>query len=206
IDPSKLRIELYPADVLKRKAEPVDPSPDTAAVAERMIALMHGADGIGLAAPQIGLSWRMFIAHVPAYPENAPDDAPDRTTSNQPDGNAPGDRASENGMAPETNTEPEVYINPVIESSEGAPELAGEGCLSIPGVTGDVQRPPVIDLSWTDLAGNRQRRKASGLLARCWQHELDHLDGVLILDRMIEPSRIKSRVAIRNLERQARGC
>jgi len=58
-------------------------------------------------------------------------------------------------------------------------------------------------MRWTDLKGNTRTARAGGLLARCWQHEMDHLDGVLILDRMTEPSRVKMKPQIRALEKQA---
>ncbi|MGV6814776.1 MAG: peptide deformylase, partial [Phycisphaerales bacterium] len=68
IDPAKLRIELYPTQTLKTKAKPIELNDEVRQVAQRMIELMNGARGIGLAAPQIGLSWRMFVAHVPPDP------------------------------------------------------------------------------------------------------------------------------------------
>lgn len=181
VDPSTLRIVLYPAEVLRRTAEPIEPTENVRAVAARMIELMHGAEGIGLAAPQVGLPWRMFVCHVPAS-----------------------DRRDADADPPETTPAPEVYLNPRIQPLLGTPELYPEGCLSLPGITGDVIRPTVVRMTWTDLDGNQHERTAGGLLARCWQHELDHLDGVLILDRMTQQARVKCRAAIRSLEKSAR--
>lgn len=180
-DPSDLRIVLFPAAVLRTPADPIDPTPQVRAMAERMIELMHGADGIGLAAPQVGLPWRMFVAHVPPGEGRSPDSDP-----------------------PAANNGPEVFINPEIIASEGEPEVYDEGCLSLPGITGDVTRPPTVTLAYTTLDGARVERKATGLLARCWQHELDHLDGVLILDKMPSAQLAKNKAAIRNLERRRR--
>lgn len=181
VDPSMLRIDVYPTEVLRRKADPVDPGPELRAVAERMVQLMHSADGIGLAAPQVGLSWRLFVAHVPEDEQRSADAEP-----------------------PSASAAPEVFVNPEIVGHDGLPEASEEGCLSLPGIHGDVYRPPIVTVRAQDLAGKTFERTASGLLARCWQHEIDHLDGVLIIDKMTQMSRLKNRSAIRQLERSRR--
>jgi peptide deformylase len=182
VDPSTLHIHNYPAEVLRQRADEIDPTPEILAVAQRMIQIMHDAPGIGLAAPQVGLSWRLFVVDVP------PDDDPEHHRSPDDD--------------PPTATQgPQIYINPVIEKFEGRPEAAEEGCLSLPRILGDVIRPTAVTMSYTDPDGARHTRRAAGLLARCWQHELDHLDGVLILDRMTLPSRTRVRARVRELER-----
>lgn len=147
-------------------------------LALRMIELMRQADGIGLAATQVGVPWRLFVAFVP-----------------------PGEGRSPRHTPPTAMVEPEVYINPVLSDFQGSPEPAEEGCLSLPGVTGVVYRAPVVAITATDLQGQRFSRRGAGLLARCWQHEYDHLDGVLILDRMTHASRLRVRPAVRRLER-----
>jgi len=172
--------QLYPAEVLRKKAEPIDPTAEVAAIASRMVELMREADGIGLAAPQVGLSWRMFICHVPE-----------------------GSGRSAAGEIPSANLGPEVFINPVLSDPKGDYEPFEEGCLSLPEITGDVLRPPTVTITATDLEGQRFTRTATGLLARCWQHECDHLDGVLILDRMTQIWRTKNRARVRDLEKQA---
>lgn len=182
VDPATLHIRHYPDEVLRRKADVIDPTPEVVAVARRMVELMQQAPGIGLAAPQVGLPWRLFVAEVPKDPDLGSGRAADADP-------------------PTASGGPEVFINPVIESAEGGTEIAEEGCLSLPEILGDVIRPAIITMSWTDEQGERRTRRAGGLLARCWQHELDHLDGVLILDRMTQPSRVRNRVKIRNLER-----
>ncbi len=82
-----------------------------------------------------------------------------------------------------------VFINPVISLPRGGSEEAEEGCLSLPGVYGQVVRPKQVRISAYLLAGNEVQIDASGLLARCVQHELDHLDGVLFPDRMSPAAR-----------------
>ncbi len=173
----------FPEPVLRRKAQKLGSvTEDLRAVAARMIELMYLEEGIGLAAPQVGLSWRMFVAHVPEDAEEP------RSASSDP---------------PSANLRPEVYINPVINAFEGPPEPLSEGCLSLPDIRGDVLRPPVISMTYLDEHGQTVTRRAGGLLARCWQHEIDHLDGVLIIDKMTQMSRLKNRAAVRSLERDA---
>ena len=178
IDPSKLRIELYPTEVLRTKAPEIEANDEIRAVADRMVNLMKGADGIGLAAPQVGLSWRLFVAHVP--PHEGDIDDPDY---------------------PCNSVDPQAFINPEIIESSNDLEPFDEGCLSLPGITGEVRRPSRVTMKATDLDGNEITIKASGLLARCWQHEIDHLDGVLILDKMSQMSRLKNRARIKAMEK-----
>jgi peptide deformylase len=182
VDPAKLRIDVYPTEVLRRKADPVDPTPEIAAVAERMVTLMHAAEGIGLAAPQVGLPWRLFVCHVPP-----PADPPEPPAAH-----------------PISNDAPEVFLNPELLSTQGPPEPLEEGCLSLPGIRGDVLRPPVATIRYQTPDGQWHTRTAAGLLARCWMHEMDHLDGVLILDKMTQLGRLRNRTLVRALEKRAR--
>lgn len=179
LDPSTLHILHYPEPTLRRKAREVTESTEVIrAVAARMIELMFEAEGIGLAAPQVGLPWRMFVAHVPASETRSVDSDP-----------------------PTATREPVVYVNPVLSAPTGPLEPYEEGCLSLPEIRGEVLRPAGITISATDAAGVPFTQTGWGLLARCWQHETDHLDGVLILDRMTQMSRLKNRSAVRRLER-----
>lgn len=179
VDPRLLSIVSFPHPVLRTRAKPIDRIDDgVRAIAERMIELMYQAEGIGLAAPQVGLPWRMFVCHVPAGASEDPGDLP----------------ASNEG--------PEVYINPVLTEFEGLPEMMEEGCLSLPDIRGELMRQPTVTITWTDLDGTSHTRRASGLLARCWQHEFDHLEGVLIIDRFTQLSRLRTRSAVRALEKQ----
>lgn len=183
IDPRLLHILTYPDPSLRQKAGPVGAVDDhVRAVAIRMIELMHEAEGIGLAAPQVGLPWRLFVAYVPE-----------------------GEGRSADSDPAEAMREPVVYINPRITALEGDLEPSEEGCLSLPDITGEVRRPPGATIEALDLDGERFTARAHGLLARCWQHENDHLDGVLIIDRMTQLSRMKNRTAVRALERQPGG-
>ena len=82
-----------------------------------------------------------------------------------------------------------VIVNPVIEAASDETEVLAEGCLSIPGILVDVERPTAVTVSGQTAAGEDLRLEAEGLLARVFQHEVDHLDGVLILDRTDRESR-----------------
>ncbi|MBL8991081.1 MAG: peptide deformylase [Phycisphaerae bacterium] len=181
VDPASLRIVHYPAAVLRLRAEPVPAVTDEVrAVALRMIDLMREAEGVGLAAPQVGLSWRLFVAEVPEDPEEG------RSAAADP---------------PSATRGPVVYVNPVLSDPAGAVEPFEEGCLSLPDIRGDVLRPPTITIGATGMDGRPFSHRATGLLARCWQHEMDHLDGILILDRMTQMARLKNRPAVRRLEK-----
>jgi peptide deformylase len=182
LDPTSLHILHYPAPALRQRAHEVpEINDEVRAIGHRMVEMMFEAEGIGLAAPQVGLSWRLFVAHVP------PDE---RRTQCPPEGE------------PVTATEqPTIYINPVLSGPQGPLVAYEEGCLSLPEITGDVYRPEVVTITARDLLGREFTTTAGGLLARCLQHEFDHLEGVLIIDRMTQISRLKMRSAVRRLEK-----
>ena len=113
-----------------------------------MLETMYAAEGVGLAAPQVGISKRLFVMDV-----------------GDPD------------------IEPRAVINPVIVESTGS-ERGEEGCLSLPGLIGVVERLASVVMEGLDLDGQPIRIEADDLLARCIQHEIDHVDGVLFIDRM----------------------
>lgn len=181
MNPQSLRIINYPADALRIRAEKIEPvTGETRDIAHRMIELMREAEGIGLAAPQVGLSIRLFVAEVPESEGRSATEGPQTATSH-----------------------PLVFINPAIDATDGPPEPLEEGCLSLPDIRGTVLRPPVVTVSALDVEGQPFTITAGGLLARCLQHEFDHLEGVLIIDRMTQMSRLKTRAALRDLERAA---
>ncbi|MFT5424563.1 MAG: peptide deformylase [Phycisphaerales bacterium] len=181
VDPDQLKIQLYPTPVLRIKASPVEYSPNVREVGVRMIEIMSQADGIGLAAPQVGLSWMMFVARVPADETRSPDASP-----------------------PSASLEPEVFINPEIVRVKGLPETMAEGCLSLPGVLGEVTRRPTVVIRALDLEGNAFEKTATGLLARCYQHEYDHLMGVMIIDKMAQADLRKNKNFLKHMEKRDR--
>ncbi|HYE63804.1 MAG TPA: peptide deformylase [Phycisphaerales bacterium] len=188
IDPKSLRLRTYPDPILRQKARPVPQVNDEVrAVAKAMLRIMVEEEGIGLAAPQVGLPWRLFVVDIP--------EGEGRSATGDPHANPPTPPSATHG--------PQVYINPVLSKPTGGVEPYEEGCLSLPDIRGDVLRPPTITITALDIEGNQFTHTATGLLARCWQHEFDHLDGVLIIDKMTAPYRLKNRSAIRDLEREA---
>jgi peptide deformylase len=134
---------------------------------DRMTSLMHDALGIGLAAPQIGVSQQLLVYRV------------------GPDG----------PVIP--------LVNPEIEWSSDDAEPAEEGCLSIPGILVDVERPVYVRVRAQDENGDDRTVEASGLEARVIQHEVDHLNGVLILDRTTKDQRKEAIRTLRDQEREA---
>ena len=150
------------------------------AVAARMLELMFEVEGIGLAAPQVGLPWRMFVCFVPESEDRSPTDDP-----------------------PTASGEPSVYINPTLSGFSRDLVPYEEGCLSLPEITGDVRRPSQVTIDALDENGRPFTARSADLLARCWQHEMDHLDGVLIIDRMTPASRLKNRAAVKHLRDEA---
>lgn len=175
VDPADLRIVHYPDPTLKRKAHPIETIDRTVRdVAARMIELMYEAEGVGLAAPQVGLSWRMFVTRPP---EDERDQWP-----------------------PEAGI---VFINPTLQITTRELDVQEEGCLSLPNIRVDVRRPVSVTISATDLDGKVFTGSRDDFVARVWQHEFDHLNGVLIIDRMSPMDRIARRKDIKELERAA---
>ena len=129
-----------------------------------MFETMYAAEGIGLAAPQVGRSERLAVVDVEGQKY--------------------------------------TLINPEIVSKTGAGEKAEEGCLSIPDIYGDVQRPPEVTIRALDENGIQYEASANDLLGRCFQHEIDHLDGKLFIDYL---SPLKRRSALAKWEKEKEG-
>ena len=131
---------------------------------------MNHFDGIGLAAPQIGISKQLVVLGVP--------DNPEQTNKSI-------------GEVMLLDKMPLVLVNPEITAYGNDLCDYDEGCLSVPGIYGNVVRPYTIKLKAQDLQGNYFEYECGGLLGRCIQHELDHLDGKLFVDRMSDEEREK---------------
>jgi len=146
-----LPIRTFPDAVLRRKAAPVE-SIDAALqrLIDDMIQTMYDAPGIGLAAPQVGVSLQLFVVDVTSGREAQ-------------------------GLM--------TFINPEIIAAEGRLQ-EDEGCLSLPGVYGPTQRAARVVLRGMNRAGEHVEVEAEGLLARAFQHEFDHLQGMLFFNRM----------------------
>ena len=131
---------------------------DIRILAKEMLESMYSAKGIGLAAPQVGISKELLVIDI-----NFEDSA----------------------------AEPLILINPEITAFGSTLNSYEEGCLSIPGVYLDVIRPSTIKLKFRDEMGRPRKMNADGLLARCIQHEVDHLRGVLFVDRVTSKEELK---------------
>lgn len=102
--------------------------------------------------------------------------------------------------------EPLAFVNPRLHDFGGEGVVAEEGCLSLPEIHGHVARPQAVSITAFDLEGREFTLRSDGFPARVWQHEMDHLDGVLILDRMRAIDRLSNRRAIKELESAAAGA
>jgi peptide deformylase len=160
-----LAISKYPSAVLKKVAEPVTVFDDELKLlVKNMLYTMYEAPGIGLAAPQVGISQRLFVLDTEFEREEI--------------ANADGETEIRLG-----HFRPRVFINPIISDPEGE-MLNEEGCLSVPGIYEDVKRAEKIKVSYQDLEGNNHQIDAEEMLAICIQHENDHLDGIVFLERL----------------------
>lgn len=167
--PDHLKIIHYPDPRLRKKAAPItaftpEVTADLAQTAAKMIELMHADKGVGLAAPQVGLSISLFVMNPTGQPEDQ-----------------------------------RIYLNPTLTNGDGA-ELDEEGCLSLPGIRTNVDRFLKMTITAQDLTGQPFSESAEGFVARIWQHEVDHLNGTLILDRMGPGTKLMFRKKIKELE------
>lgn len=163
-----LRVCYYGDPVLRKKSEPITKVTDEIRdFAIRMIESMYRNNGIGLAAPQVGRNIRLVTLATSAPGEPLPADA------------SPGEIMLAARM-------PLALVNPEIVSVAESVDTAEEECLSIPGIAGNVERPVSAVLKTQLLSGETITVECGNLLGRCIQHELDHLDGILFVDRMSE--------------------
>jgi len=163
----QFRIYTYPEQVLRLKAETVDEiSDEMREYLDRMVEFMYEADGVGLAAPQIGDSRRIVVI-----------DAGDG---------------------------PVKIINPEIVKTGNDEEIVEEGCLSLPGFSVRVKRPVQISVTYTNENGKTVQKELDGLGARAFQHEVDHLNGILIIDHASSTQRALLRSKLRKLEKENR--
>lgn len=148
-------IVAYGDPVLKKRAEVITKDyPDLDKLIDDMYDTMYASNGIGLAAPQVGLSIRLFITDGAPFDEEEVQDFK------------------------------EVFINPVIKEETGKKWKFNEGCLSIPGVREDIQRNEELYIEYYDRNWKLQKKHFDGMAARIIQHEYDHLEGILFTDRV----------------------
>ena len=150
----RLQLVKYPNSVLKCQALPIgEAKEDLKELIEEMFEVMYEAEGVGLAAPQVGISKRIVVVD----PTQGLD-------------------------------ERLIMLDPKIIGKSGD-EVAEEGCLSLPGIKADVKRAYEVEVRYKDLKGQEKSLLAQGLLARIIQHEVDHLEGILFIDKLSEAKR-----------------
>ena len=158
-------VTTYGAEILKKKAHEVkEVTPELRETAEEMIRVMELFDGIGLAGPQYGVDKRIVALAVPMSSNSAI---------------SPGEAL----LLPRM---PMVVINPEIIATSESTDIAEEGCLSVPEIYAPVERSQFIQFRAQTIDGELIECECGGLLGRCLQHEIDHLNGVLFVDRLTD--------------------
>lgn len=162
-------IVAYGDPVLRKKAAPIERSyPELDKLVDHMFKTMYHSSGVGLAAPQIGLSIRLFVIDASPFKDEDP--------------------ATEGFKR--------VFINAEILDEQGDKKRFNEGCLSIPGIRGDVERKPKVTIRYQDLNFDTHTETYEGIHARIIQHEYDHIEGILFIDHFppIKRSLLKGRL------------
>lgn len=171
-----LPIYAYGQSVLRKKAHPIDKDyKDLQGLIDDMFETMYSAKGVGLAAPQIGRDIRLFVM--------------DTLQLNKPE------KRTKDGVK-------KVFINAQLLDETGEPWLYEEGCLSIPDIHVEIERKPVIHIRYMDQDWTEHTEVFEGINARVIQHEYDHIEGILFIDRM-KP--LKRRMINRKLEKIKKG-
>ena len=164
-----LPIVLYGDPILKKKAEDItSASEELQTLIDNMFETMYAADGVGLAAPQVGSSINLFVIDTDPFAEDFPEGKDFK----------------------------QVFINPEIISEEGDEWRFNEGCLSFPALREDVMRKPVVKIRYQNEKFVEHERTYDGIVARVIQHEYDHLKGIVFVDKItyLKKTLIKKRL------------
>ena len=155
-----------PNEILRQVSKPViKVGNDERKLMDDMLETMYAANGIGLAAIQIGIPKRIIVMDI-----------------------------SKDG-----NKNPMFFVNPIIKNKDKEKTTYEEGCLSVPNYFAEVDRPKYCEVEYLDYSGERKILKASGLLATCIQHEMDHLEGILFIDYL---SKLKKTMIVKKLSKK----
>jgi peptide deformylase len=181
----RLPIHKYGDPILRAKGKRIEAvDGEIRALADDMLETMHAANGIGLAAQQVGHAVQLTVLDVTQV-----EDRPSTMTLN---GEPVPDLAT---------VMPLVLINPTLRLSDET-ELGSEGCLSFPEITADIERATSLEMEAETLDGEKLRIEASGLLARALQHEVDHLNGILFVDRMSSAAKASHGSRLKRLQKE----
>jgi peptide deformylase len=181
----RLAIRKYGDPILRAKGTRVEAVDDEIReLAANMLETMKAANGVGLAAQQVGYAIQLTVLDV--------SQVEDRPSTMKLNGK----------MVAQLETEmPIVLLNPELRVGEEI-ELASEGCLSFPDITADIERAISVQLEAETLEGNRIEIEATGLLARALQHEVDHLNGILFIDRMSSAAKVSHSSRLKRLQKE----
>ncbi|MDJ0976934.1 MAG: peptide deformylase [Erythrobacter sp.] len=169
---------------LKTVSTPVEPdefNADLKTLVEDMFETMYAAPGIGLAAIQVGVPKRLLVMDLQQPDEDADPVKDEDGTERQPIKN-----------------DPRVFVNPVILDPADEFSTYEEGCLSVPEITADIDRPATCTVRYQDLDGATHEERVEGLMATCLQHEMDHLEGIVFIDHL---SRLKRQMALKKIKK-----
>ncbi len=148
---------------------------------EDMFETMYAAPGIGLAAIQVGVPKRLLVIDLQREDPDADPIKDEDGTERQP-----------------VKSDPRVFVNPVILNPADELSTYQEGCLSIPEIYADIDRPSTCTVRYQDLEGETHEEPLEGLMATCLQHEMDHLEGIVFIDHL---SRLKRSMALKKLKK-----
>jgi len=183
-----LEIKFYGESVLHQQGKPVETFGEPLRkFSSDMLETMHEANGIGLAAQQVGEAVQFCVVEFTR-------DLEDEPTHCKLDGK----------LTPQDLLMPLSLANPKATPISKNKDIMEEGCLSFPELKGPIQRPTTISVKYQDLDGNPHTLECDGLLARCIQHEIDHLNGVLFIDRMDKKHFQQIKEEVRSLKQQTR--
>jgi len=181
----RLAIRKYGDPILRAKGKRIDEVDDKIrALAEDMLETMHAANGVGLAAQQVGQALQLTVLDVSQIE--------DRPSTMKLNGKPVADLAA---------AMPLVLLNPVLRLGEGR-ESGSEGCLSFPEITAEIDRSISVAVEAETLEGEPLEIEASGLLARALQHEVDHLNGILFIDRMNSATKVSHASRLKRLQKE----
>ncbi|MCS6771087.1 MAG: peptide deformylase [Kiritimatiellae bacterium] len=177
----KLELRYYGDPILRKQAEPVRAfGMELRKLIDDMLETMRAAQGIGLAAPQVGWSQAVAVIEMPIDYD-----------------------LDENGQRLNPDAEmPLVLVNPAIRNSSKKMDLYEEGCLSFPGIRAEIERPYEIEIAFQLPDGTSKIQTFRDFLARVIQHEVDHLNGVLFIDRMSSAKRFALAGKLKRLKRE----
>ena len=176
-----LPIVRYPEAVLRAKCRPItEVTPEIRKLSDDMLETMRAANGVGLAAPQVGADQQLAVIDVSHNPQ---------CISYLRINGEPADMVQHM---------PVVFLNPRLDLGKDR-ETDEEGCLSFPGLRGDIRRAAEMKVTFETLDGQTQTWETDGLLARAFQHEIDHLNGILFIDRMSAAAKVSLKRKLKSL-------